>query len=271
MVEIKKGILDSFEVGARDSRNGKIEIQQDTTTYYIEVINNIIVTVSVQSLKEVVINGNILNFDNLEIFLKRENPFIDGEFYIFPEFQLSLYPDFKSKEFLQVLVYDKSLEDLYIKGLPKYNGLSNEALNISNELVFNPFESLGEFVFGISKEDFRKKFNISIEATLGVKGKEVISINPFSFRFYENKLTEVFLNCSKNNELKILFNNADLNDILSLEKLIKTESVIERKGHIVLPDLGLTVSKNFKDKEFFFYNKYLLQFWKNTNRPFTSW
>lgn len=271
MVEIKKGILDSFEVGAQDSRNGKNEMKRDTTTYYIEVVNNIIVTVSVQSLKEVVIDGDILNFDNLADFLKRENPIVDGEFYIFPELQLSLYPDFKSKEFLQVLVYDKSLEDLYTKGLPKYNSLGNESLNISNELVFKPFESLGEFVFGISKEDFKKNFNISIEATLGVKGKEVIDIDSFSFRFYDNKLTEIFLDCSQNKELKIVFNNVDLNNILNLEKLIKTENVIDRKGHIVLPDLGLTVSKNFNDKEFFFYDKYLLQLWKNINRPFTSW
>jgi len=268
MVEVERGVLDTFEVGIGDLRNGKFEVQQNNNTYYFEVINNIVITVSLQSLKELNVSGTVINFNNLKDFLKRENPLVDGDFYIFPEMQLSLYPDFKNNEFLQVLVYDKSLEDLYIKGYPKYSSLNTALLDIPDILVFEPFKSLGEFEFGVSKENFRESLNLTTDITLGVKGKEIISVAPFSFRFYSNKLMELFLNCPKSEDLKILLN---INDIGVLRELIKKETVIERKAYIVFPNLGLTVGKSLEDKEFFFYDKYLLQFWENINRPVTSW
>ena len=76
-----------------------------------------LITISVLDRKEFSLNGKIINFKNLSKFIKSEKNIIeqedDGYSYIFPEYNLVLYVDYIEQNFMQILIYDDSLKDLY--------------------------------------------------------------------------------------------------------------------------------------------------------------
>ena len=76
-----------------------------------------LITISVLDRKEFSLNGKIISFQNLSKFIKYEKNITeqedDGYSYIFPEYNLVLYVDYIEQNFMQILIYDDSLKDLY--------------------------------------------------------------------------------------------------------------------------------------------------------------
>jgi len=76
-----------------------------------------LITISVLDRKEFSLNGKIISFQNLSKFIKSEKNIAeqedDGYSYIFPEYNLLLYVDYIAQSFMQILIYDDSLKDLY--------------------------------------------------------------------------------------------------------------------------------------------------------------
>ena len=76
-----------------------------------------LITISVLNRKEFSLNGKIINFKNLSKFIKSEKNITeqedDGYSYIFPEYNLVLYVDYIDQNFMQILIYDGSLKELY--------------------------------------------------------------------------------------------------------------------------------------------------------------
>ena len=76
-----------------------------------------LITISVLDRKEFSLNEKIINFKNLSKFIKSEKNITeqedDGYSYIFPEYNLVLYVDYIDQNFMQILIYDDSLKDLY--------------------------------------------------------------------------------------------------------------------------------------------------------------
>lgn len=76
-----------------------------------------LITISVLDRKEFSLNGKIINFKNLSKFIKSEKNITeqedDGYSYIFPEYNLVLYVDYIEQNFMQILIYDGSLKELY--------------------------------------------------------------------------------------------------------------------------------------------------------------
>ena len=76
-----------------------------------------LITISVLDRKEFSLNEKIINFKNLSKFIKSEKNITeqedDGYSYIFPEYNLVLYVDYIEQNFMQILIYDGSLKELY--------------------------------------------------------------------------------------------------------------------------------------------------------------
>ena len=76
-----------------------------------------LITISVLDRKEFSLNGKIINFKNLSKFIKSEKNITeqedDGYSYIFSEYNLVLYVDYIEQNFMQILIYDGSLKELY--------------------------------------------------------------------------------------------------------------------------------------------------------------
>ena len=243
----------------------------------IQSDSQLITVSSSGSCNEFSLDGKIINFFNLEKFLEEEDPLIEisdeeNYFYIFPQYNLLLYVDPKDKLFLQVLIYDESIRDLYYNKGKKYSDfqkskLKNPTLN-HDKLLFMPYKSIGDFELNCSLSDVIRKYDISNNVI--PKVKNIIEINNFVLRFDNEKLTEVTIFNDKKVEFAIYYNEMDISSKKGFAELLSQYDVIERtKSKYLFKELGLVVEKDLS--EFRFFEQSLLKFWANLHRPITSW
>jgi hypothetical protein len=232
---------------------------------------------SLRNCDEFCLNGNVINFSNLEKFLEEEDPLIEvsdeeNYFYIFPKYNLVLYVDYKDNLFLQILIYDESIRDLYDNKGKKYSDFQKSKLKKPtlnhDKLIFIPYKSIGDFELNCSLSDVIRKYDISNNVI--PKVKNIIEINNFVLRFDNEKLTEVTIFNDKKVELAIYYNEMDISSKKGLTELLSQYEVIERtKSKYLFKELGLVVEKDLS--EFRFFEQSLLKFWVNLHRPITSW
>ena len=239
--------------------------------------SELITVSSLRNCDEFCLNGKVINFSNLEKFLEEEDPLIEvsdeeNYFYIFPKYNLVLYVDYKDNLFLQILIYDESIRDLYDNKGKKYSDfqkskLKNSTLN-HDKLIFIPYKSIGDFELNCSLSDVIRKYDISNNVI--PKVKNIIEINNFVLRFDNEKLTEVTIFNDKKVEFAIYYNEMDISSKKGLTELLSQYDVIERtKSKYLFKELGLVVEKDLS--EFRFFEQSLLKFWANLHRPITSW
>ena len=243
----------------------------------IQSDSQLVTVSSSESCNEFSFDGKIINFFNFEKFLEEEDPLIESSdegnyFYIFPQYNLLLYVDSKEKLFLQVLIYDESIRDLYENTGKKYSDFQKSKLkdpaSVYDKLIFVPYKAIGDFEFNCSLTDIIKKYDIS-ENVIS-KAKNIIEINNFVLRFDNEKLTEVSIFHDKAVSLAIYYNEIDISSKKGLAELLSQYDVIERtKSKYLFKELGLVVEKDLS--EFRFFDQSLLNFWANLHRPITSW
>ncbi|HEN2415082.1 TPA: hypothetical protein U4S11_000018 [Streptococcus agalactiae] len=283
MLKILNNSLDGIVLGQKKAdfddvilNNPNYSLEFDRK-HKIQSDSELITVSSLRNCDEFCLNGKVINFSNLEKFLEEEDPLIEvsdeeNYFYIFPKYNLVLYVDYKDNLFLQILIYDESIRDLYDNEGKKYSDfqkskLKNPTLN-HDKLIFIPYKSIGDFELNCSLSDVIRKYDISNNVI--PKVKNIIEINNFVLRFDNEKLTEVTIFNDKKVELAIYYNEIEISSKKGLAELLSQYDVIERtKSKYLFKELGLVVEKDLS--EFRFFEQSLLNFWVNLHRPITSW
>lgn len=283
MLKILNNSLDGIVLGQKKADfddvilNNPNYLLEFDRKHKIQSDSELITVSSSRNCDEFCLNGKVINFSNLEKFLEEEDPLIEvsdeeNYFYIFPKYNLVLYVDYKDNLFLQILIYDESIRDLYDNKGKKYSDfqkskLRNSTLN-HDKLIFIPYKSIGDFELNCSLSDVIRKYNISNNVI--PKVKNIIEINNFILRFDNEKLTEVTIFNDKKVELSIYYNEMDISSKKGFVELLSQYDVIERtKSKYLFKELGLVVDKDLS--EFRFFEQSLLKFWANLHRPITSW
>ena len=178
MIHIERGKIDTFQVG---DFSDITRVERNSLTFFFEIENKRIQTISVRDVKEIEVYGKGITVATIDT-ITQEKPIIDGDFYIYPNLQLSLYIDFKNEIFAQVLVFDSSLVDLYV---PKaYKLIEDSLLRSSNMLELNPFKAVNQFFFNTTLEDFKKEYHITTMPVEGIGGKNIFESTSLLFEFY---------------------------------------------------------------------------------------
>ena len=283
MLKILNNSLDGIVLGQKKADfddvilNNPNYLLEFDRKHKIQSDSELITVSSSRNCDEFCLNGKVINFSNLEKFLEEEDPLIEvsdeeNYFYIFPKYNLVLYVDYKDNLFLQILIYDESIRDLYDNKGKKYSDfqkskLKNSTLN-HDKLIFIPYKSIGDFELNCSLSDVIRKYDISNNVI--PKVKNIIEINNFVLRFDNEKLTEVTIFNDKKVEFAIYYNEMDISSKKGLTELLSQYDVIERtKSKYLFKELGLVVEKDLS--EFRFFEQSLLKFWANLHRPITSW
>ena len=243
----------------------------------IQSDSQVITVSSSETCDEFSLNGKIINFSNLEKFVEEENPLVEisGEenyFYTFPQYNLALYVDYKGKLFLQVLIYDESIKDLYenrgLRYLDFQKSKLKSLITFYGKLIFIPHASIGNFEFNSSLSDIIKEYDI-LEKIIPDK-KNILWINNFALRFDNGKLTQITIFYDKKEIIPIYYDEINISSEKGLSELLNKYDGIERgKFKYLFKELGLVVAKDFS--EFHFFEQSLLKFWANLHRPITSW
>lgn len=243
----------------------------------IQSDSQVITVSSSETCDEFSLNGKIINFSNLEKFAEEENPLVEisGEenyFYTFPQYNLALYIDYKGKLFLQVLIYDESIKDLYenrgLRYLDFQKSKLKSLITFYGKLIFIPHVSVGNFEFNSSLSDIIKEYDI-LEKIIPDK-KNILWINNFALRFDNQKLTQITIFYDKKEIIPIYYNEINISSEKGLSELLNKYDGIEGgEFKYLFKELGLVVAKDFS--EFHFFEQSLLKFWANLHRPITSW
>ena len=283
MLKILNNSLDGIVLGQKKADFDEVTLNDPSYSlefdrkHKIQSDSQLITVSSSGSCNEFSLDGKIINFFNLENFLEEEDPLIEisdeeNYFYIFPQYNLLLCIDSKDKVFLQVLIYDESIRDLYENTCKKYSDFQKSKLKDStpfyDTLIFIPYKAIGNFEFNCSLKDTIKKYDIS-ENVIS-KAKNIIEVNNFVLRFDNEKLTEVTIFHDKAVRLAIYYNEIEISSKKGVAELLSQYDVIERtKSKYLFKELGLVVDKDLS--EFRFFEQSLLKFWANLHRPITSW
>lgn len=265
MLKILNNSLDGIVLGQKKAdfddvilNNPNYSLEFDKK-HKIQSDSELITVSSLRNCDEFCLNGKVINFSNLEKFLEEEDPLIEvsdeeNYFYIFPKYNLVLYVDYKDNLFLQILIYDESIRDLYDSKGKKYSDfqkskLKNSTLN-HDKLIFIPYKSIGDFELNCSLSDVIRKYDISNNVI--PKVKHIIEINNFVLRFDNEKLTEVTIFNDKKVEFAIYYNEMDISSKKGLTELLSQYDVIERtKSKYLFKELGLVVEKDLSEFRFF--------------------
>ena len=122
MLEIIGKTLNGIVLGTKRNEIGEELLNNSGYFFEFDKKNEIqseanLIIISVLDRKEFSLNGKIISFQNLSKFIKSEKNIAeqedDGYSYIFPEYNLLLYVDYIAQSFMQILIYDDSLKDLY--------------------------------------------------------------------------------------------------------------------------------------------------------------
>ena len=122
MLEIIGKSLNGIVLGTKRNEIGEELLNNSGYFFEFDKKNEIqseanLIIISVLDRKEFSLNGKIISFQNLSKFIKSEKNIAeqedDGYSYIFPEYNLLLYVDYINQNFMQILIYDDSLKDLY--------------------------------------------------------------------------------------------------------------------------------------------------------------
>ena len=122
MLEIIGKSLNGIVLGTKRNEIGEELLNSSGYFFEFDKKNEIqteanLTIISVLDRKEFSLNGKIISFQNLSKFIKSEKNIAeqedDGYSYIFPEYNLLLYVDYIAQSFMQILIYDDSLKDLY--------------------------------------------------------------------------------------------------------------------------------------------------------------
>lgn len=122
MLEIIGKSINGIVLGTKRNEIGEELLNNSGYFFEFDKKNEIqseanLIIISVLDRKEFSLNGKIISFQNLSKFIKSEKNIAeqedDGYSYIFPEYNLLLYVDYIAQSFMQILIYDDSLKDLY--------------------------------------------------------------------------------------------------------------------------------------------------------------
>lgn len=203
----------------------------------IQSDSQVITVSSSETCDEFSLNGKIINFSNLEKFVEEENPLVEisGEenyFYTFPQYNLALYVDYEGKLFLQVLIYDESIKDLYenrgLRYLDFQKSKLKSLITFYGKLIFIPHVSVGNFEFNSSLSDIIKEYDI-LEKIIPDK-KNILWINNFALRFDNQKLTQITIFYDKKEIIPIYYNEINISSEKGLSELLNKYDGIERGG-----------------------------------------
>lgn len=272
MINIKGKSVNGLSLG---TPKDKIDICNINYKHLFLEFNNKskLITISFRNVNSFILNDKNINFDNIITFLNEHKVLKDNDFFIIPSLYLSLYIDFNNNSFLEVLIYDSSISDLYKKGEKLIFDKKENIISISNDLTFIPYKSLGSYIFGEREKEFVRIQKLEYSIDSGVNNKKIYEYNSIVFRFDNSRLSQIQINNSLLSS-KIILNSTNINSIDGINYLLSHYEITESYSHCIIAELGLAINKTntqMKNTKFFFFSKELLPFWMNIYRPITSW
>lgn len=270
-LNIYNNTVNGYKLGSNYSKNELV--RQDLIFEFDRKNPHKLVTVSAKSIKEFILNGDIINFEKFKdlISIKKDDILFECHInytsYLISSSNLVVNISENDDYFLQVLVFDKSLKEFYENGLIpiRYKDKKIE-LNFGNRLNFKPYKIFDKFPFGMKFDDFV----LILGGDKGILRKRSIEVGGFVFSFKEDSLCQILLDRKINKDINIFIEDFCITNEEEISEAKNKYPCIQRRdGRVVFQDFGFSVDKLCQ--EYYFFSENFLSFWSNPHRPITSW
>lgn len=271
MITIEANQMNGITLGFPIAQYDRNELKTKVDLYEVDMLSDEqnLSTLLMDEAKEFSLNGLIINQLTIDAFISENNPLIDGDKYLFTHHNLEFKYDAKRGLFIDILIYDESIEYLieepYKANSQVFKPKKAGKVHVPKELVFAPYDSLGDFKLGMSIEEFQVLYPVTVNQ---YNHKGTADLGNLGVRFDHGKLSQVQI-ASHVKQYKILLNGVNINSSEGLTRLLAEYPYSEDDTIYVFDDLGLTIWKDLLT--LYVFDRGLLANWKDFDRPITSW
>jgi hypothetical protein len=261
---ISKKSINNISIDMTKEELAKINYSKENI--FINFRDNFISSISVQVEDSFLVDNQIVNLSSRENWYEKENPYFDGEGYIFPERNLAT---FESNNEYEITLYSDKIRDLYERNLaniPRFNEL--KAKKILGKLYFEPYIGLGEILFGMNRTSIASILGKPLFVAERKNNVVIETHNSMILRFDNNFLSQIHIN----NPQDIFYENFNLSLKKDIKILFNDLKVIVKKSYHIIPDLGIAFSSlNDVSKDIYLFDISMKENWTEFVRPITSW
>lgn len=237
--------------------------------FKLEYTKNRLVAISFKDTFEFLIDGERADLNYGSGWLSRHNPYVDGENYIFPEFNIAVWGIMQNSKGNEITVYAHEIKNLYEKSLGsciRYNELLSKNFIIDDVLVIDPYKGVGKMLFGDSSSAIIQQVG-KPKKTAGNTTKSTLYWDNMILSFKEDKLIQVVLERPSH----VMLNDENIADSGNYSKQFKNVETFINRSYTIVFDSGIAFSgyddDAFGAKTIIVFDASLKEFWSNTKRP----
>ena len=229
--------------------------------------NQFVISISVIVTDVFRIDGELVELSQITEWYRKENPFVDGNSYIFPNKNLAIWD---SNGGFEITLYSNKEKDLYERDLGNlltYNAYS-EIKHLPDILSLKPYIGLDILELGCNTETAHKILGKPLQTCQRMtgafgNGAYFEEYHNLILRYDDDSLTQIHFTDIPN----IYYDEINLAAPTVLSVLKKRYNVIPKFSYSVIPELGITL----RESEIFIYSERIKDLWLNSKRPITSW
>lgn len=237
--------------------------------FKLEYSKKRLVAISFTDTFEFLVDGERANLTYDSDWLSQQNPYLDGENYIFPEINIAVRGIAKDSKGNEITVYSDEIKHLYERGLSnciRYNELRSTSFKIDDVLVVDSYKGFDKMLFGESSEAIIQKVG-KPKKIAGNKTKSTLYWDNMILSFKEDKLIQVILE----DPLNIILNNENIAASGNYADQFNATEKFVNRAYTILFDFGIAFSGYADDgpgpKTIIVFDTSLKEFWSNTKRP----
>lgn len=236
--------------------------------FKLEYKNKKLVAISFTDTYEFLISGEAANIGYKSKWLTQQNPYYDGDIFIFPEINLAIWGLENYSSGNTVTLYSNDIRDLYERNICsciRYNDLISKSFLIESELIITPYKGCGKMFFGDTPDAIIAKMGTPKKKT-GNSTKLTMHWDNMILSFKEDRLIQINLE----NPSSVILDNQNITDTGDLSTLFDTSKKFSNRAYTLLFDFGVAFSGYSEQsaiKTIIVFDESLKTFWSNTKRP----
>jgi hypothetical protein len=261
-----KGV-NNIEFGADEEAVNNLDYPKDILN--VEFKNKKAVSVSFRNLSRFYVDEVLVDLENADQWLNKENPYFDGACYIFPELNVAAFGLDNMDGGFEITAYAGAVEPLYEKNIQqhaRYSDLHQAAPEKPSGYEIIPYTQCGQFRFGMSSEEIKSM--LGTPTNFGTRGNDTLLLHfdNYVMRFEKDKLVQVTME----NVNGITLKGEDISKTGPKASVFAASEKFPNRAYTIFFEYGISFTgfdKPREPKTIIVFDEPMKAFWSNTKRP----
>jgi hypothetical protein len=261
-----KGV-NNIEFGADEEAVKNLDYPKDIL--FVEFKNKKAVSVSFRNLPRFYVDEVLVDLENADQWLNKENPYFDGSCYIFPDLKVAAFGLDDLQAGFEITAYAGAVEPLYEKDIQqhaRYIDLHQPTPERPAGLEIIPYIQCGQFRFGMSSDEIKKI--LGAPHNFGTRGNDTLLLHFDNIitRFEKDKLVQVTME----NVNDITLKGENISKTGPKANVFAASEKFPNRAYTIFFEYGIAFTGFDKPREaktIIVFDEPMKSFWSNTKRP----